>query len=50
VLAGLFAREGVTPAFPGHFPFRTTLGNLVGGSFFVAGIKYSHAIRGKQPA
>jgi hypothetical protein len=33
----------------GHFLLWTTLGNVVGGSFFVAFIKYSYAIRGKFP-
>lgn len=45
VLAGLFADQGVTAADYGRFLLWTTLGNAVGGSFFVAFIKYSLAIR-----
>ena len=43
VLAGVFAGQGVDAADYGHFLLWTTLGNVVGGSFFVALIKYSHA-------
>lgn len=49
VLAGLYSGQGVTIADYGHFLLWVTLGNAVGGSFFVALIKYSYAIRGKQP-
>jgi formate/nitrite transporter FocA (FNT family) len=49
VLAGVFAGPDVTAADYGHFLLWTTLGNIVGGSVFVALIKYSHAIRQKQP-
>jgi formate/nitrite transporter FocA (FNT family) len=49
VLAGVFSRQGVTLADYGHFLLWATLGNAVGGSFFVALIKYSYAIRGTQP-
>lgn len=49
VLAGLFAGQGVTAADFGHFLLWTTLGNAVGGSFFVAFIKYGYAVRDKQP-
>ncbi len=50
VLAGLFAGQGVTAADYAHFLFWTTLGNVVGGSVFVALIKYSYAIRGTMKA
>jgi len=49
VLAGVFAGEGVSGQDFGHFLLWTTLGNAVGGSVFVALIKYSYAIRGKLP-
>jgi formate/nitrite transporter FocA (FNT family) len=49
VLAGLFTGQGVTAEDYGRFLLWTTLGNALGGSFFVALIKYSYAIRGKQP-
>lgn len=49
VLAGVFSGGGVTAADYGRFLLWTTLGNAVGGSFFVALIKYSYAIRGKMP-
>jgi formate/nitrite transporter FocA (FNT family) len=32
-----------------HFPLWTTLGNALGGCFFVGLIKYGYAISGKQP-
>jgi formate/nitrite transporter FocA (FNT family) len=50
VLAGVFSGEGVTEGDYGHFLLWTTLGNAVGGSFFVALIKYSYAIKGKFSA
>jgi formate-nitrite transporter family protein len=46
VLAGLFV-HGVTPADLARFLIWTTLGNAVGGTFFVALLKYSHASRGE---
>ncbi len=46
VLAGLFSGQGITLLDYGHFIVWTTLGNVIGGVFFVALIKYSHAIRG----
>lgn len=49
VLAGGFAGEGVAAADYGRFLLWTTLGNAVGGSVFVALIKYSYAIWGKMP-
>lgn len=49
VLAGVFSGQGVGVVEYGHFLLWTTLGNAVGGSFFVAFIKYSYAIRGKMP-
>ena len=47
VLAGVFAGEKVTFADYGHFLLWTTLGNAVGGPFFVAVIKFGHASDGK---
>jgi formate/nitrite transporter FocA (FNT family) len=49
VLAGIFAGQGVSAADYGRFVLWATLGNAVGGSVFVALIKYSYAITGKQP-
>jgi formate-nitrite transporter family protein len=52
VLAGVFAGQGVTLADYGHFLLWTTLGNAVGGPFFVALIKTGLAIKGgpeKEP-
>lgn len=46
VLAGVFAGQGVTASDYGRFLLWTTLGNLLGGSFFVSLIKYGHAIQG----
>jgi formate-nitrite transporter family protein len=43
VLAGVFAGEKVTWGDYGHFLLWTTLGNAVGGPFFVAIIKFGHA-------
>lgn len=48
VLAGVFSGQGVGFLGFGHFLFWTTLGNAVGGVFFVALFKYSHAIRGRE--
>ncbi len=45
VLSGVFAGVGVTGAEFGHFLLWATLGNAIGGSVFVAVIKYSSAIR-----
>jgi formate/nitrite transporter FocA (FNT family) len=45
VLMGLFAGQGITLADYGHFLLWTTIGNSLGGVFFVAVIKYSHVIR-----
>lgn len=47
VLAGIFAGQGVTPADYGRFLLWAAVGNAIGGSFFVAFIKYSHSVRGK---
>ncbi len=44
VLAGLFAGQEVTAADYGYFLGWTTLGNALGGSLFVALLKYGHAI------
>jgi formate/nitrite transporter FocA (FNT family) len=49
VLAGVFAKQGVTAADFGHFLLWTTLGNALGGSVFVALIKYGHAIQSGPP-
>ncbi len=49
VLAGVFAGQGVGWGDYAHFLLWTTLGNILGGSVFVALIKYNHAIMGKQP-
>jgi formate/nitrite transporter FocA (FNT family) len=45
VLAGLFARQGITGTDFGHFLLWTTLGNAVGGGFFVGFLKYQHGAR-----
>jgi formate/nitrite transporter FocA (FNT family) len=50
VLAGLYSRQGVEVGDYGRFLLWTTLGNALGGSFFVALIKYSYASRGQPPA
>lgn len=49
VLAGLFANQCVRLADYSHCLLWTTLGSVVGGTVFVALIKYSYAITGKQP-
>jgi formate/nitrite transporter FocA (FNT family) len=49
VLAGWFAGQGISAADYGHFLLWTTLGNIVGGSVFVALIKYSYIVGHKQP-
>jgi formate-nitrite transporter family protein len=43
VLAGLFAGQGITWADFGRFLLFATLGNTLGGSFFVALLKFGHA-------
>jgi formate/nitrite transporter FocA (FNT family) len=48
VLAGIFAGHGATWADYFRFLPWATLGNIIGGTFFVALIKYSHVIRGSQ--
>jgi formate-nitrite transporter family protein len=50
VLAGLFAGQGVTPGAFFHFLLWATLGNAIGGPFFVALIKYNHAIGAAKTA
>jgi formate/nitrite transporter FocA (FNT family) len=42
VFAGLIVDERITLGHYLHFQFFTTLGNIIGGTFFVAVIKYSH--------
>lgn len=48
VLAGLFARQGITMMDFGTFLLWTTIGNSIGGVVFVAIIKYSHVIRSER--
>jgi len=48
VLAGVFSAQQVPVAKYLHFLFWTTIGNSIGGPFFVAIIKYSHAIGGES--
>lgn len=50
VLAGLFAAQGTTLSDCGRFLAWTTLGNAIGGTVFVAILKYSHATRAGQEA
>lgn len=45
VLAAVFALPAFTMAQFVHFLVWTTLGNIIGGVFFVALVKYSHATR-----
>jgi formate/nitrite transporter FocA (FNT family) len=47
VLSGMFAGQGITWTDFGRFMLFATLGNAVGGIFFVAILKYSHATRGE---
>lgn len=46
VLMGLFSGAGVTPVDFGRFLVGSTIGNAVGGAFFVALLKYGHVVRG----
>ena len=46
VLLGLFARQGVSVMSFANFLLWSTLGNIVGGTVFVALLKYGHGIRG----
>jgi formate/nitrite transporter FocA (FNT family) len=48
VLAGVFSAQEVPATKYLHFLFWTTIGNSIGGPFFVAIIKYSHAIGGES--
>ncbi len=48
VLAGAFSGQGVGPWDVGRFLVCATLGNILGGSFFVALIKYGHARQEEQ--
>jgi formate/nitrite transporter FocA (FNT family) len=51
VLVALFSHHAVTWREFGHFLLWTTLGNMTGGVFFVALLKFSHVIRGgHEPA
>jgi formate/nitrite transporter FocA (FNT family) len=43
VLAGVFVSRGADMGDFGHFLLWTTLGNIIGGSFFVGLLKYAHA-------
>ncbi len=45
VLSGIFADQGITWYDYGHFLLWTTLGNVIGGVFFVGVIKYTHVIQ-----
>lgn len=45
VFAGVISGEKITWADLGKFQFWSTLGNILGGVFFVAILKYSHTIR-----
>jgi formate/nitrite transporter FocA (FNT family) len=49
VLASAFAGQGIRTGDILHFQLWTTLGNAVGGPFFVAIIKYGHAIGAGRP-
>lgn len=46
VLTGVFAVPGVGIGDYAHFLLWTTLGNGIGGTVFVALLKYSHVVRG----
>jgi formate/nitrite transporter FocA (FNT family) len=48
VLAGVFSGQGATAADFGKFLFWATLGNILGGFFFVALIKFGHIRSGKS--
>lgn len=48
MLAGLFAVSYITPGDYVHFLVWSTLGNIIGGSFFVALIKYGHVMHGSH--
>ena len=48
VLMGLFATSEVTLAAYARFLLGSTIGNAVGGSVFVALIKYGHAVKGSE--
>lgn len=50
VLLGLFADQGISVAQFGSFLLWSTVGNVVGGSVFVALLKYGHGIRGGRSA
>jgi formate/nitrite transporter FocA (FNT family) len=50
VAAGVLVGETVTFVDFGRFLVFTTLGNAVGGSVFVALLKYGHVVRGGPPA
>ena len=50
VLAGIFSHEAISARQFGAFLLWTTLGNMAGGVFFVALLKFSHVIRaGHEP-
>ena len=46
VLAGLFVVEGISVLDYGKFLVLATIGNAIGGTFFVALLKYGHVVRG----
>ena len=45
VLSGIFAHQGITWYDYGHFLLWATLGNIIGGVFFVGVVKYTHIIQ-----
>ncbi len=42
-MAGMISGQGITTADVGRVLFWATIGNVVGGSVFVAFLKYGHA-------
>ncbi len=48
VLAGMFCGQGVTLAGFGRFLTMSTLGNILGGVFFVAALKFAHVTQPRQ--
>jgi formate/nitrite transporter FocA (FNT family) len=48
VLMGLFAGSGVSLTFYGIFLATTLVGSVVGGTVFVALLKYGHVVRGES--
>lgn len=48
VLVNIFAGEGTTWSEFFHFLLWTTIGNSIGGTVFVAALKYGHSTRGSE--